>query len=33
LADIYRTLELMKEKNQIDWEDRSISPQSMLKIK
>ena len=33
LADIYRTLELMKEKNQIDWEDRNISPQSILEIK
>jgi len=33
LADIYRTLELMKEKNQIDWKDRSISPQSILEIK
>lgn len=33
LADIYRTLELMKEKNQIDWNDRSISPQSILEIK
>ncbi len=33
LADIYRTLELMKEKNQIAWEERSISPQSILEIK
>ena len=33
LADIYRTLELMKENNQINWEDKNISPQSILEIK
>lgn len=32
LADIYRTLEVMKENNQISWEDKSISPQSILKM-
>jgi len=32
LADIYRTLEVMKENNQINWEDKSISPQSILKM-
>ncbi len=32
LADIYRTLEIMKEKNQINWEDKSLSPQSILKM-
>lgn len=30
LADIYRTLEIMKERNQINWEDKSINPQSIL---
>jgi hypothetical protein len=33
LADIYRTLEAMKEKGQISWEERNISPQSILKMK
>jgi len=32
LADIYRTLELMKEKKQIYWADRNISPQSFLEL-
>jgi len=32
LADIYRTLELMKEKKQIDWSDRNISPQSYIEL-
>ena len=32
LADIYQVLELMKENNQIKWEDKSLSPQSELKI-
>lgn len=32
LADIYRTLEEMKEKNQIHWEERIISPHSILKM-
>jgi|LDZU01.1.fsa_nt_gi hypothetical protein len=32
LADIYRTLELMKEKKQINWSDRNISPQSFLEL-
>jgi hypothetical protein len=32
LADIYRTLELMKEKKQIYWSDRNISPQSFLEL-
>ena len=32
LADIYRTLEVMKEDNQISWEDKNISPQSILKM-
>lgn len=33
LADIYRTLEVMKEKNQINWEEKSLSPQTILKMK
>lgn len=33
LADIYQTLEEMKERNQIDWEDKNVSPQSVLKLK
>lgn len=32
LAEIYRSLEMMKENNQIDWEDKSIHPQSILKL-
>ncbi len=32
LADIYQTLEIMKERKQVDWEDRSINPQSILKL-
>ncbi len=32
LADIYRTLEIMKERNQIYWEDKSINPQSVLRL-
>lgn len=32
LADIYRTLEMMKESNQINWEDKSINPQSILRL-
>lgn len=32
LADIYCTLEVMKENNQIDWEEKSIHPQSILKL-
>ena len=30
LADIYRTLEIMKERDKIFWEDKSINPQSFL---
>jgi len=33
LADVYQTLEEMKERNQIDWEDKNVSPQSVLKYK
>jgi len=33
LADIYRTLEEMKERDQISWEEKNISPQSVLKMK
>lgn len=32
LADIYRTLELMKEKKQINWSDSNISPQTFLEL-
>lgn len=32
LAEIYRSLEMMKENKQIDWEDKSIHPQSILKL-
>ena len=32
LAEIYRSLEMMKENKQIDWEDKSIHPQSVLKL-
>ncbi|MDD3656602.1 MAG: hypothetical protein PHI72_07550 [Atribacterota bacterium] len=32
LADIYRTLEIMKERNQISWKDKSINPQSSLRL-
>jgi hypothetical protein len=32
LADIYRALEEMKEKNLISWEDKNVSPQSILKM-
>lgn len=32
LADIYRTLEIMKERDKIFWEDKSINPQSFLTI-
>lgn len=32
LADIYQTLELMKERNQITWEEKTINPQSVLKL-
>ena len=32
LADIYRTLEEMKQRNQINWEDKHVSPQSVLKL-
>ncbi len=30
LADIYRTLEIMKERGKINWEDKSIHPKSFL---
>ena len=30
LADIYRTLEIMKERDKIFWEDKSIHPRSFL---
>ncbi len=33
IADIYRTLEEMKERNQINWEDKHVSPQSVLKLR
>lgn len=32
LADIYRTLEIMKERNQISWLDKRINPQSVLTL-
>jgi hypothetical protein len=32
LADIYRTLEIMKERNQISWPDKRINPQSILTL-
>lgn len=32
LADIYRTLEIMKERSKIFWEGKSISPQSFLTV-
>lgn len=32
LAEIYRTLEEMKERNQISWDDKNIGPQSILKM-
>jgi hypothetical protein len=32
LADIYRTLEIMRERDKIFWEDKSINPQSFLTI-
>ena len=32
LADIYRTLEIMKERDKIFWEDKNINPQSFLTI-
>lgn len=32
LADIYRTLEIMKERDQISWLDKRINPQSVLTL-
>jgi hypothetical protein len=32
LADIYRTLEIMKERNQISWPDKRVNPQSILTL-
>jgi len=32
LADIYQTLEDMKERNQISWKDKNVSPQLVLKL-
>ncbi len=32
LADIYRTLEIMRERDKIFWEDKNITPQSFLTL-
>ena len=32
LADIYQTLEIMKERKQVYWEDKNINPQSIIKL-